>query len=116
MTDLDALIARIEGASEGEQFHRIYDCLQFALERKWVTGEQYDSAGQMLAVGAYESAALTLVPEGCGWTGGSDNLFSIYRKEERDDMPGWPIIGESNFAKTPALAICAAALRARREA
>jgi hypothetical protein len=60
--------------------------------------DQHYRAVRMIEIGAYESAAVMLVPEGCGWM-----VMSSAAK-----VGVWPSHGA-----TPALALCAAALRAR---
>ena len=56
-------------------------------------------------------AAMTLVPDGCGRSyDDMDNGECLWRLEPDDDSQFW------GRAKTPALALCAAALRARGEA
>ena len=61
-------------------------------------------------------AALTLVPEGCGWIVESDGGASVHRLEKAAGG-GFPIIGEFGIygepASTPALALSIAALKAR---
>jgi hypothetical protein len=62
---------------------------------------------RMIEIGAYESAAIALVPEGWTWGkffGGSAECVSI---------SGPSILFERGLSDKPALAICAAALRAR---
>jgi len=60
--------------------------------------DQHYRAVRMIEIGAYESAAVTLVPEGCGWmVMGNAAKVGV-----------WP-----SRAATPALALCSAALRAR---
>lgn len=109
---------RCEAATGTEQYQ--------ALEAAWtaINGREPNRAGwfdqrhafqRMLAVGAFIDAALTLVPEGCRF---------IKAKLERHWPPaeGWyyeAMVGRhggewgEGSAATVALAICAAALRAR---
>lgn len=63
-----------------------------------------------LRIGAYESAALTLVPEGWDWGGHSDCEFYVFKR--RPDMRGGYARIIDATAATPALAICIAALKA----
>lgn len=74
---------------------------------------------RMLDADAYESAALMLVPDGWGWNVSWPNIKA---RESGLLLVDAPCQGEAQFgydrrfivaAATPALAICAAALRAR---
>jgi hypothetical protein len=57
-------------------------------------------------------AAMTLVPEGCKWGfDGHWNIARIYSYEYQTNRGQYPIYEAE--AATPALALCAAALRAR---
>lgn len=64
----------------------------------------------MLNCEAFESAAMTLVPEGWNWKVG----HSGYRASSwvMEGVRGG-YVGNESYAVTPALALCAAALRAR---
>lgn len=57
-------------------------------------------------------AALTLVPEGCGWHVDDEGVAVVFVRE--NDLVGHPIIGQCNEASTPPLGICIAALKARQ--
>ena len=107
---LTALIARVEAAAVTEQSDVLAAALMAARKAGWFVAKQYSSALRMLAARAYESAALTLVPEGCGWLRESPHTMTVYR------VPGnhkeWPKY-HTVPAATPALALTAAALRAR---
>jgi hypothetical protein len=105
---LTALIARVEAATVAEQSDVLAAALMAARKAGWFTAKQYSSALRMLAAGAYESAAASLVPEGCEWTrhfGANGRLTMM--------VHGPDPAGSLVQAATPALALTAAALRAR---
>ncbi len=108
--DIDAEIAPLTGLRMAEEGHPLGRCC-------------YDQNGRGVPLPAFTAsldAALTLVPE--GWfILVSDWQASILRKlgpwqavltRNRDDMRT-VFDGRSDHAATPALALCAAALRAR---
>ena len=59
-------------------------------------------------------AALTLVPEQCGWNMNDDGEGCVFQRVKRAGGPGWPIIGNCEGNTTPALALCIASLKARQ--
>jgi len=111
------MIARLEAATEETQRADVQAALYFAQKRRWITFETWNRASAWAESGAYESAALTLVPEGLDVEililvndGAVRAEVQIYPKAFavcRDDEH---IYGEG---KTPALALCIAALKLR---
>lgn len=59
-------------------------------------------------------AALTLVPEECGWYVDDAGEVAVFEGKRDDNNAGALIIGNCHRAPTPALALCIAALRARQ--
>ncbi len=114
---LIALAERVEQASEAS---RPLDA-DVALTQGWheLPGDNWIGPLGQIAVPAYTAsldAAMTLVPEGCGFllTATSHERWAqIVRESKLDD--GTPLIGgmASSKAATPALALTAACLRAR---
>jgi len=94
MTDLLLLAERVEDAEgfDPDLDHAIHDLL----------GDNDGAPAYTLSL----DAALTLVPEGCGWTGGSGRAFHIWKYTHT-------AVSEYGNAATPALALTAACLRAR---
>ena len=103
--DLTALIARVEAATVAEQSDVLAAALMAARKAGWFAAKQYSSALRMLAAGAYESAALTLVPGGWLWEVRDDGVAWVTSPDKGGSWPG--------TAATPALALTAAALPAR---
>jgi hypothetical protein len=112
--DLTALIARVEVVTVAEQSDVFAVALRVARKAGWFAAKQYSSARRMLAASAYESAALTLVPEGwfvmLGYQNGGQSAGASLM-----EYPAWQNRGRDaqGTADTPALALVAAALRAR---
>lgn len=106
--DLINLIERLEAAEEAEQGALILEALTYAqhFSRRWITAAQYCLALAQLKCKAYESAALTLVPEGRFWT--VDNSAAAYTSE----LGSGPQNATTGDATTPALALTIAALKA----
>lgn len=111
--DREALLAlaeRVENASEGEQ--RAMLRLAFAacfptppsghLDRAW--SAKWSLFDGMLDAYAFESAAMSLVPEGYDW--------AVFHTNGGLTLHAWCGSREDVFAATPALALTAAALRA----
>jgi hypothetical protein len=97
MTDPATLLAladRCEQAAEPDQ----KAAMLAVVDALGLPSKQHYLIVRMIKIGAYESAAIALVPEGCGWM-----VMGNAAKVKR-----WP-----SRAATPALALCAAALRAR---
>jgi hypothetical protein len=108
-TDLEALAARCEAAeSDGEMF--AIDC---EIERLIFDRQQ----GMIRRFTDSIDAALQLVPEGMAWTvsdpANSDGARSVFGHPSRcrATVEGSP--NQFDYARTPALAMCAASLRAR---
>jgi len=108
--DLTALIARVEAATVAEQDEVMRDAVA-ALTSRWDASRRAWIA-RALDAECYESAALTLVPEEWGrefWhEPGEKAQGNVWPPRRR--FPRWTCSG---FAATPALALTAAALRAR---
>jgi hypothetical protein len=98
-TTLLALAERCEQAAGPDQ----KAAMLAVVDALGLPSDQHYRAVRMIEIGAYESAAITLVPEGWFW-------------EVRDDGVAWvtrPDGGMPGTAAAPALALGAAALRAR---
>ena len=119
MTDLADRIEALEGLDR-EVDAAIHDSLAKPKHRKhpYLVGTFIDDSqsGAVYSCPAYTSsinAAMTLVPEGCG--------FSVHNpsRPDPDNRPSatvWGRLTGTHFGEgqTPALALCAAALRARK--
>ena len=104
------LLTRLKAATAEQQHELILQALWHAREREWITEERYYQAVSWCDDGAFESAALTLVPEGMMWLLCSDGTADI----GREPASGTMLVGEfEGEAATPALAFVIAALRAR---
>lgn len=113
MTDL---IERLEKAAENTR--RLFEEVYLAIRARpcWDDGDDGYFFQQLLDVGAWESAALLLLPAGCGWIVGHG------REGPGEPLGGarihaglsgtCPVLGEAE-ATTPALALCIAALKSR---
>lgn len=108
----DDLIARLEAATELtlELFVEVQATL-----RPSISDEDWARSYAMVRAEAYESAALTLVPEGLMWTvsqhdtEGRAGAVSIFHRDETGErVTCCPL----TVAATPALAIVIAALKA----
>lgn len=107
MTDLKALVERIEGAAKN-------DADLFREVATAVFGSVPDVMNRFLAAGAYLDAAMQLVPEGWYWRAGSGVLWPGWAHLNRKHPDHCDYDDEhSAHAATPALALCAASLRAR---
>jgi len=104
--DLTALIARVEAAAADEQpwaMLAVVDALN-------LPNDPHRRVVNMIYAECYESAALTLVPEGMVWNAGNDTPGWAHVWRDSPQYDGRPHDGRS---ATPALALTAAALRAR---
>jgi hypothetical protein len=129
---LTDLAARVEAAEAHAQFEHLLlaweavhgDRLAVLAQSDFAI-EQWTYARRcfvdLLTSGGYIDAALTLVPEGCGWVAGygqvrSDEPLGGAQITRHAKFAGYDVandvIAEAEAA-TPALALCAAALRAR---
>lgn len=124
--ELLKLAERIEAGGRYEQYALLIEAFALAFPDNYMDGRsgigpgRWTSFKRMLDAEAYESAALTLVPEGCGWLAG----WGQTRPDE--PMGGARITRNARFvgceanydaiadaeAATPALALAAAGLRA----
>jgi hypothetical protein len=100
----EELIAALESATAEQQGHLILQALWLAHERGWITAQAGERAFKMLSVGAYESAALTLVPAN---RIGPWCIFDFTNSAKAE------VDGEPGVGATPALALAAAALKAQ---
>ena len=123
MAELKSLIAELEQASEAQQEPLLLETMKLAYGRGWITEEVFERMQQWIALGAYESAALTLVER--GWIWGIESSFTndgdawvttrlINSFEDVDE--GAEFTEYKAVAETPALAFCIAALKARETA
>ena len=109
----DELIARLEAATDATQDAVVRKALRFAVAHGWITVEACERAMRMCDAGGYESAALTLVPEGmtfCLWQDHRGNCAQVRRPSALSRGVVEPI---TKGAPTPAIALYIAALRAR---
>ena len=107
-----ALAARVEAAKAGEQRELLIVAFSLIFPDHYMEGRsgigpsRWSTFKQMIDPGAYESAAMQLVPE--GWRKSYDDLD--------DGRCGWRFERDNeqiySNAATPALALTAAALRA----
>lgn len=120
MTDLTTLAARVEAGTAEMQLQLIADAA-LSIGDSW-TKEKQNTFLNYMEGGAYLDAALMLVPE--GWSIGVGDLRGytppIWRAHLRDHRPGSlteaghsHIWREGNARTSIALALAAAALRAR---
>ncbi len=124
MSDLNTLVERIEAATPDQQRELLIEAWVAVHGPKpprihggtpeltaWLIA--YNPFHAMLDVNAYESAALTLVQEGCQWRVDSHyNMAGVF--EYYMDQQEGPSMSEyGGEGSTPALALCCAALRAR---
>jgi len=115
--DLNALIARVEAATAETQHDVLADVIMEMRDARAIPGAVAFRALRMIGAEAYESAAVALVPEGRG-----EGAFSVSRNSFRscnaqvwhDALFNRYCHGGGRYgAATPALALTAAALRAR---
>jgi len=105
---IDEIIARLEEATELQQALVLEEAVKYAHERRWIDKETAQQALAWVECGAFESAALSLVPEGCAWQVGCEIDFTPTARVWGHD------IHADEFAATPALALCIASFRARQ--
>ena len=115
MTDPMTLPQRIEAAEGAEQRHMLELAWQevhgeFPGGCEWHS-EANQRFARLLNAGAYLNAALTLVPEGYDWS--LDNFDGDQGKPHAWVCKDGPFYNAT--AATPALALCAAALKAHIE-
>jgi hypothetical protein len=118
-TTLADLIARLEAATADQQAGLIKLALWSAVDNGWITPKACGRAIRMVDAEAYESAALTLVPDGWRWSldwtqrppyqdCGRADLYAPGRGIKPPDV-------QDVYAATPAIALCIAALKARSQ-
>lgn len=107
---LPELIAALEAAKADDQGGMVRTALWFARDQQWITQDAYERGYHMCDAGAYESAALSLVPDGAYWDAGHSYVHKP--RDCYESTVGHPY-GHEGHAKTPALALCIAALKAR---
>lgn len=101
------LIAALEKATADQQATVLADAIRFARDTGLIDRERAAEAFNWIAYGAYESAALTLVPEGrqaVVYTAGGADVWPATTGMHLHDM---------TYAATPAIALCIAALKAQ---
>jgi len=104
------LIAALEKATADQQATVLADAIRFARDTGLIDRERAAEAFNWIAYGAYESAALTLVPEGHEWLRKSHLSMTVYRVPDDDKTWVHHIDGAH---KLPAIALCIAALKAQ---
>lgn len=119
MADYTDLIARLEKATAPTR--PLFEESYLAAHGKpcWDDGDDGYFFNECLDIGAWESAALTLVPEGWYWRAGKTTLFAgwafVHATHPDHGEPGrnefWH---KSERDTTPALALVIAALKARQ--
>lgn len=117
MTDLSTLIRLLEEAEEDTQHIAIYDAVKFARKQGWISENQEARAWVWRNVEAYLEIGLMLMPDGLGWEVHGEPLATKYAGNAAIEHPkeGWQFPFECDAARSPALALCIAALRAREE-
>jgi hypothetical protein len=121
---LGELAERIESATAEEHYALLSEAhyliaggtslsMSLTSYRDWL---HINAFGKLLDVGAFLDAAMSLVPEGWFWRVGHSTLYAGWASTNRLH-PDHCNREDETFAKaaTPALALCAAALRARGE-
>ncbi|KKN89998.1 hypothetical protein LCGC14_0231100 [marine sediment metagenome] len=103
------IITKLEAATEAEQGNVILEAIDYARKQGWISAKAREDARLFVGVGAFLDAAMTLVPEGWEWQIISDDGAAVYKRSK--EHGGYAIIFDGQ-ATTPALALCAAALRA----
>ena len=101
------LIAKLEAATEETQHIVIYDVLVWLHKNEHISDGVYDQAMRFRNAGAYLDATMMLVPVG-----------RYCRSQiDRDGAAWFWVEGKDNefvaYSKSPALALCIAALKAR---
>lgn len=121
------LIERLQNAAEGEwrldyEIARSLGWYEAEVSEHWeIAWFKPDSKIQQLSGPPHYTtsldAALTLVPEGCGWKVqrnlNGDCWAVVQRQDANRRIDIW---AESDMLKTPALALCIAAMKASEEA
>ncbi len=120
---MDALIAALEAATEGSR--ELDDAVFLATHpdqgttsedgEYWYAAHLDEDGGPWMLLPFYTTsldAALTLVPEGWGWTIEWDSITAVRPPDSEgdDDLAIWGLTPNG----TPALALCIAALKARQ--
>lgn len=114
---LHDLAARCESAAEAEQrelLDEAWDAVAPMFPRD-LLADRAARFGRMFDAEAYESAALMLVPEGWAWMAGCAAGETFFATLSPTDESGIEADMIDTNAATPALALCAAALRARAQ-
>ena len=109
------IIAKLEAATEDEQHVCLYAVAKHARDKGWITQIQCLRMEDLIEVGAFLDAALTLVPEKGLWSVCSmeDGPFAqVIRPMPSGGFEGGLTQGS---AFTPALALCIAALKAQEQ-
>ena len=129
MDRIDTLLRELEGAAGSAERGAILNALTYAHASKWIDTAAFHRAQKMLHVGAFLSAALTLVPE--GWTvmhAGQNPVsgtwyWGLHKQAEAGVNNGFcqqvgsrELFNSDHHTTNPALALCIAALKARRGA
>ena len=107
---MDDLIAELERAEKGSQPELLHRAVDFARDQGWFNEDEHAKAWAFINIGAFESAALTLVPEGRYWR--INPSLSKGRPTAGVECDTCEAMAE---AATPALALTIAALKARKE-
>lgn len=110
MTDMNELAAKVESADGPD---RVLDYLIFAATLPPNYAYLWDPADSNHRYTASLDAAMTLVPEGWAWMVGCAAGVRFCATIMPTDESGIEADAIDMFAATPALALCAAALRSR---
>lgn len=114
------LIARLEAASgPNRQIDEMLFELVHGRARRRSTFEQYDPSETLPHYTSSIDAGLTLVPEGFPWDVGGPVRKDVYGKDAGKFSANCGSVPDKGFivyglATTPALALCIAALKARK--
>jgi len=109
------LLERVEAATKREEYAVLFYVLALAGHEGWIGEDAYRVGLAWVKADAYTDAALLLIPEGCAWRVSQrlDNLGPSCTLQRRDHSGEGFDIWLDVDGKTPALAIVAAAQRAR---
>lgn len=104
------LVEDLEAAGPEHEPKLVGDVIEYAVECGWLTADEFQRACKFMIAGAYLDAALLTVPE--GWNGQVDFGLSPNSAELWNNRFAPDCVEISVEAETPALALCAASMKA----